>query len=225
MLVDGRDDVDDRTVEPGRVILNHHVPSIKKAAARLDELGARWVSRVEYRDAGLWFGTVEDPDGNYVQLIETTPEYWKLKSRARRRGRRPPESTPAPPSACPPRTSSAPDAGTPRSLGLDAGRGARRRPPLRAAATPSSSSSPPPARRPATTPRWASPSPTSTSPSTQLRQRGVEFDGDIVDVEGHYPSTGASRRARHLVQRQRGQPDRAGGVRLLIVEVLRHSRR
>ena len=80
MLVDGRDDVDDRTVEPGRVILNHHVPSIKKAAARLDELGARWVSRVEYRDAGLWFGTVEDPDGNYVQLIETTPEYWKLKS-------------------------------------------------------------------------------------------------------------------------------------------------
>ena len=26
----------------------------------------------------------------------------------------------------------------------------------------------------------------------QLRQRGVEFDGDIVEVTGHYPSTGAS---------------------------------
>ena len=34
---------------------------------------APWVAPVEYRDAGLWFGTVEDPDGNYVQLIETTP--------------------------------------------------------------------------------------------------------------------------------------------------------
>ena len=34
---------------------------------------------VEYRDAGLWFATVEDPDGNYVQLIETTPEYWRQK--------------------------------------------------------------------------------------------------------------------------------------------------
>ncbi len=30
------------------MILNHHVPSIKEAAARLDELGARWVSTVEY---------------------------------------------------------------------------------------------------------------------------------------------------------------------------------
>ena len=26
----------------------------------------------------------------------------------------------------------------------------------------------------------------------QLRQRSVEFDGDIVDVDGSYPSTGAS---------------------------------
>ena len=37
---------------------------------------------VEYRDAGLWFGTVEDPDGNYVQLIQTTPDYW-VQKRAR----------------------------------------------------------------------------------------------------------------------------------------------
>ncbi|MDQ4053641.1 MAG: VOC family protein [Actinomycetota bacterium] len=25
-----------------------------------------------------------------------------------------------------------------------------------------------------------------------LRDRGVEFEGDVVDVQGHYPSTGAS---------------------------------
>lgn len=79
LLVDHRDDVADRTVEPGRVILNQHVPDIHAAAHRLDEVDAAWVAPVEYRDAGLWFGTVTDPDGNYVQLIQTTPEYWVLK--------------------------------------------------------------------------------------------------------------------------------------------------
>jgi len=80
VLIDGRDDVDPRTVEPGRVMLNHHVADIHAAARRLHAMGAPWVAPVEYRgDAGLWFGTVEDPDGNYVQLIQTTPEYWVLK--------------------------------------------------------------------------------------------------------------------------------------------------
>jgi catechol 2,3-dioxygenase-like lactoylglutathione lyase family enzyme len=79
VLIDRRDDVGPRTAEPGRVILNHHVPDIHAAAQRLDGLRAPWVSPVEYRDAGLWFGTVEDPDGNYVQLIQTTPDYWALK--------------------------------------------------------------------------------------------------------------------------------------------------
>ncbi len=79
IIVVPRDDIADRTVEPGRVLLNFHVPSIRDAAARMDELGAPWVSAVEYRDAGLWFGTVEDPDGNYVQLIEETPQYAVLK--------------------------------------------------------------------------------------------------------------------------------------------------
>ena len=43
------------------------------------------MSPVEYRDAGLWFGTVEDPDGNYVQFIQTTPDYW-VQKRARAGG-------------------------------------------------------------------------------------------------------------------------------------------
>jgi len=79
VLVDGRDDVAAATAEPGRVILNHHVPDIHAAARRLDELKANWVAPVEFRDAGLWFGTVTDPDGNYVQLIQTTPDYWVQK--------------------------------------------------------------------------------------------------------------------------------------------------
>ena len=66
---------------------------------------------------GLWFGTVEDPDGNYVQLIEITPEYWAQKRRAlaawagplaRRDGRHP---------SCRPRTSNVLALGTPTSSG------------------------------------------------------------------------------------------------------------
>jgi catechol 2,3-dioxygenase-like lactoylglutathione lyase family enzyme len=83
VLVDRRDDVAPRAADPARIILNYHVTDIHAAAARLDELGAPWVAPVEYRDAGLWFGTVEDPDGNYVQLIQTTPDYWvQMRARA-----------------------------------------------------------------------------------------------------------------------------------------------
>jgi catechol 2,3-dioxygenase-like lactoylglutathione lyase family enzyme len=82
VLVDHRDDVAPRAADPTRVILNYHVTDIHAAAARLEKLGAPWVAPVEYRDAGLWFGTVEDPDGNYVQLIQTTPDYW-VQKRAR----------------------------------------------------------------------------------------------------------------------------------------------
>jgi predicted enzyme related to lactoylglutathione lyase len=76
VLMDKRDDVAERTVEPGRVILNYHVTDIQAHRRHLDELGVEWVSDVEYRaDGGAWFGTVADPDGNYVQLIELTPAY------------------------------------------------------------------------------------------------------------------------------------------------------
>jgi len=83
MLMDKRDDLAPRTVEPGRVILNYHVTDIQAHRRHLDALGVRWISDVEYRgDGGAWFATVVDPDGNYVQLIELTPEYWS-KRRAR----------------------------------------------------------------------------------------------------------------------------------------------
>lgn len=79
VLTDARDDIAPRTAEPGRVIINYHVPDIHAAARRLESFEVPWVSGVEYRDAGLWFATVEDPDGNYVQLIQTTPAYWTGK--------------------------------------------------------------------------------------------------------------------------------------------------
>ena len=79
VLVVPHDEVAPTAAEPGRYLVNFHVPDIKAAAEHLDGLGVTWVAPVEFRDAGLWFGTVTDPDGNHVQLIETTPDYFRLK--------------------------------------------------------------------------------------------------------------------------------------------------
>ena len=91
LLVDARDDVAPSTVEPGRVVVNVHVADARAAADRLDQIGAPWVSPLEYRgNAGAWFGTVTDPDGNLVQVIELTPDYWRLRAeRARAAGSAP----------------------------------------------------------------------------------------------------------------------------------------
>jgi predicted enzyme related to lactoylglutathione lyase len=83
VLVEGRDDVAGTAVEPGRVVLNYAVSDIRARARHLDGLGVTWVAPVEYREGGgAWFGTVADPDGNYVQLIQLTPDYW-VQRRAR----------------------------------------------------------------------------------------------------------------------------------------------
>ena len=84
VLVDQRDDVAPVTKEPGRVILNFHVDDARTVARHLDGMRVTWHAPLEYReDAGAWFGTVLDPDGNYVQVIELTDAYW-----AERGGRR-----------------------------------------------------------------------------------------------------------------------------------------
>jgi predicted enzyme related to lactoylglutathione lyase len=71
LLIDGRDDVTDTNPEPGRVILNFHVDDARATADRLNEQGVKWLVELEDRDGGL-FGTLVDPDGNYVQIIELT---------------------------------------------------------------------------------------------------------------------------------------------------------
>lgn len=77
LLVDGRDDVAAKAVEPARVILNLHVGDAQETARHLDAMGVTWLAGLEYREpAGAWFGTVLDPDGNYVQIIELTEAYW-----------------------------------------------------------------------------------------------------------------------------------------------------
>jgi catechol 2,3-dioxygenase-like lactoylglutathione lyase family enzyme len=80
VLIDGRADVAAATIEPGRVILNYTVPDLAQVVRALDAHDVTWVSPAEYREqGGAWFATLEDPDGNYVQLIELTPDYWRLR--------------------------------------------------------------------------------------------------------------------------------------------------
>lgn len=74
VLIDGRDDVADRTVEPARVILDFTTADARALAAHLDELGVSWVAELEERQDGL-FATLADPDGNYIQVLQMNEAY------------------------------------------------------------------------------------------------------------------------------------------------------
>jgi len=79
VLIDRRADVGAKSPEPGRMILNFHVDDARATAAHLTDLGVSWLVEVEERADGL-FGTLVDPDGNYIQIIQFSEEY--LASRA-----------------------------------------------------------------------------------------------------------------------------------------------
>ncbi|MDQ6855273.1 MAG: VOC family protein [Actinomycetota bacterium] len=72
VLIDGRTDIGDKNPEPGRVILNFHVEDARATADRLNGLGVTWLLELEERDGGM-FGTLVDPDGNYIQIIQLDP--------------------------------------------------------------------------------------------------------------------------------------------------------
>jgi len=64
--------------EPARIIINLDVDDCRAIEAHLKEQGVKWIRPVEQEDFGL-IGTVADPDGNYVQIIQwgATPEAHK----------------------------------------------------------------------------------------------------------------------------------------------------
>jgi predicted enzyme related to lactoylglutathione lyase len=74
LLIDRRDDIGDHNPEPGRAIVNFDVDDARAIVGRLEELGTSWVAELEDRD-GSQFATATDPDGNYVQLIQLSPEH------------------------------------------------------------------------------------------------------------------------------------------------------
>ena len=74
LFLDPRDDVTGKNEEPGRFLVNFDVEDARAVEKRADDLGSTWISRVEDRDGSL-FGTLADPDGNAVQIIQLSDEH------------------------------------------------------------------------------------------------------------------------------------------------------
>lgn len=77
-FVEEHSEVSGPTKEPARVIINLNVDDCNALGAHLKDMGAKFVREVEQESFGL-IGTVADPDGNYVQIIQwgATPEAHK----------------------------------------------------------------------------------------------------------------------------------------------------
>ncbi len=73
VLIDTRDDIGDKTPEPGRMILNFDVADARAVAARMDDMGVTWLAELE-DGGGSQFATARDPDGNYVQIIQLSEQ-------------------------------------------------------------------------------------------------------------------------------------------------------
>ncbi|WP_306238851.1 VOC family protein [Ornithinimicrobium cryptoxanthini] len=74
LFIDGRDDVQATHPDPARTIINFEVDDARATAERIEALGGSWVAPPEDRD-GSHFATAQDPDGNYVQVIQLSPEH------------------------------------------------------------------------------------------------------------------------------------------------------
>lgn len=75
LFIEPHSEVSGPTKEPARVILNMNVDDCRAVEKQLKEAGVRWVREVEQQPFGL-IGTLADPDGNYLQIIQwgATPE-------------------------------------------------------------------------------------------------------------------------------------------------------
>ena len=78
LFIEPHTEVSGPTKEPARVILNLNVDDAQSLGKHLESIGTKFVRKVEQADFGI-IGTVADPDGNYVQIIEwgATPESHK----------------------------------------------------------------------------------------------------------------------------------------------------
>jgi predicted enzyme related to lactoylglutathione lyase len=69
IFVETHSEVSGPTKEPARMILNLNVDDCRALEADLKAKGVKWIRPVEQEDFGL-IGTLADPDGNYVQIIQ-----------------------------------------------------------------------------------------------------------------------------------------------------------
>ncbi|MGZ4700003.1 MAG: VOC family protein [Ilumatobacteraceae bacterium] len=78
LFIEEHTEVSGPTKEPARSILNLYVADCRAIEGQLKQHGVHWVRPVEQMPFGL-IGTVSDPDGNLVQVIQwgASPEAHK----------------------------------------------------------------------------------------------------------------------------------------------------
>ncbi|SRR5581483_3389804 len=69
LFIEEHTEVSGPTKEPARVIINLNVDDCRALESHLRSQNVTWVREVEQMPFGL-IGTVADPDGNYVQIIQ-----------------------------------------------------------------------------------------------------------------------------------------------------------
>lgn len=74
-FIETHSDVSGPATDAARYVINFNVDDLRPLEAHLKDLGVHWVRPVEQMPFGL-IGTVTDPDGNYLNLIQwgATPE-------------------------------------------------------------------------------------------------------------------------------------------------------
>jgi predicted enzyme related to lactoylglutathione lyase len=70
LIFDSRDDLEQRTREPGRALINFYVEDIGSVMAHLEELGVRRRIRPMEGFGPGRIATMEDPVGDYVRIVE-----------------------------------------------------------------------------------------------------------------------------------------------------------
>lgn len=68
-FIEEHSEVSGPATDAARYVINFHVEDCRGLEAHLKDLGVRWIRPVEQMPFGL-IGTVADPDGNYLQIIE-----------------------------------------------------------------------------------------------------------------------------------------------------------
>ncbi len=78
LFVEAHSEISGPTKEPARMIINLNVDDCRGLESHLKSAGVKWAREVEQMPFGL-IGTVADPDGNYIQIIQwgATPESHK----------------------------------------------------------------------------------------------------------------------------------------------------
>ena len=61
-------EMDGRSKDPGRMMINFETPRVKEEFERIKSLGGA-VVREPYEMGQSWIATLADPDGNYFQLM------------------------------------------------------------------------------------------------------------------------------------------------------------